>query len=174
VPFAAAMQKHGVAATGKHFPGLGAAKQDTDFAVQRIMLSRSKLRRIDERPYGPFAARHGDLVMVSTAIYTHFSNKPAAFTKGIATGELRRRLGFGGVSITDALETTSATNFGGPAKVGVASAKAGMDLLLYTDDGAAARAGHALRKKLRSAALTRSSFEASAQRVLDLRAKLGK
>src|SRR3954449_2730932 len=54
IPFATAMQDHGVAATGKHFPGLGAAKQNTDVAVQRIKLSRSKLRKVDEAPYGPF------------------------------------------------------------------------------------------------------------------------
>ena len=45
----------------------------------------------------------------------------------------RHRLGFRGVSISDALETVSARHFGGPAKVGVAAAKAGTDLLLFTD-----------------------------------------
>ena len=43
IPFAIAMQGRGVAATGKHFPGLGSAKQNTDVAVQKIKLSRSKL-----------------------------------------------------------------------------------------------------------------------------------
>jgi beta-N-acetylhexosaminidase len=172
VSFAAAMQRHGVAATGKHFPGLGAAKQNTDVAVQKIHLSKSKLRRIDEKPYGPFTEKRGRLVMLSTAIYTHFSHRPAAFTKSIATGELRHRVGFKGVSITDALETTSAGDFGGPAKVGVAAAKAGADLLLYTDDDAAAKAGHALREKLRKGTLKREPFERSVNRVLRLRAKL--
>jgi len=174
IPFATAMEDHGVAATGKHFPGLGAAKQNTDFAVQKIRLSRSKLRSVDERPYGPFAAKQGDLVMLSTAIYTHFSHRPAAFTRKIATGELRRRVGFKGVSITDALETTSAADFGGPAKAGVAAAEAGADLLLYTGDGAASRASNALREKLRKGALKRSRFERSVNRVLKLRAQLGK
>ncbi len=173
VPFAAAMQRHGVAGTGKHFPGLGAAKRDTDFAVQKIMLSRAELRRIDEKPYGPFAAKHGKLVMLSTAVYTHFSRRPAAFTKSIATGELRGRMGFKGVSITDALETTSAADFGGPARVGAAAAKAGADLLLFTGEGAASKAGHALREKLRKGTLKRSDFERSVNRVLRLRAKLG-
>jgi beta-N-acetylhexosaminidase len=173
VPFATAMQKEGVAATGKHFPGLGAAKGNTDSAVQKIRLSRSKLRRIDEQPYGPFTAKHGKVVMLSTAIYTHFSNRPAAFTNAIATRELRERVGFAGVSITDSLQTTAAASFGGPAKVGVAAAKAGADLLLYTGERAASRAGHALREKLKAGALERSTFETSVNRVLRLRAKLG-
>jgi beta-N-acetylhexosaminidase len=174
VPFAVAMQKEGVAATGKHFPGLGAAKQNTDVAVQKIRLSRSKLRRIDEKPYGPFTARHGKLVMLSMAIYTHFSHRPAALTKSIATRELRARVGFGGVSITDALETASTADLGGPAKVGVDAAKAGADLLLFTSDGAASKAGHALRERLRKGALDRQEFEDSVNRVLRLRADLGR
>ncbi len=174
VPFAAALQRHGVAATGKHFPGLGAAKQNTDVAVQKIRLPASKLRRIDEKPYGPFAANHGKLVMLSTAIYTHFSHRPGAVTKSIATRELRHQVGFKGVSITDALETASAADFGGPAKVGVAAAKAGADLLLYTNDDAAANAGRALRERLGKGALKRADFERSVNRVLRLRAKLGK
>ena len=175
VPFGLALQGRGVAATGKHFPGLGAAKQDTDFAVQKVKLSRRELRRVDERPYVPYARRSRlGLVMLSTAIYTHFSHRPAAFTRKIATGELRHHVGFAGVSITDALQTTSAAHFGGPAKVGVAAAKAGADLLLYTDGGAAARAGHALRERLRKGKLERGRFERSVNRVLRLRAKLGK
>lgn len=110
--------------------------------------------------------------MISTAIYTHFSRKPAAFSKQIATRELRNRLGFGGVSISDALETVSARHFGGPAKLGVAAAKAGTDLLLFTDPHGAARAGRALGRKLRSGKLARGPFEDSVQRVLDLRAGL--
>jgi beta-N-acetylhexosaminidase len=173
VPFAAALERHGVAATGKHFPGLGAAGKDTDFAVQRIRLRRSRLRRIDERPYGKLVARGGDMVMISTAIYTHFSHRPAAFTHEIATRELRHRLGFQGVSITDALETVSTRDYGGPAKVGLAAARAGTDLLLYTDFHAAAKAGVALRNRLRAGRIARPDFERSARRVLELRARLG-
>ncbi len=173
VPFAAAMQRKGVAATGKHFPGLGAARENTDVAVQKIRLSRAKLRHIDEEPYGPYTVRHGKLVMLSMAIYTHFSHRPAALTKSIATRELRGRVGFGGVSITDALETASTANLGGPAKVGVAAAKAGADLLLFTSEGAASKAGHALRERLRKGTLSRQEFEDSVNRVLRLRADLG-
>ena len=172
IPFASAMEQRGVAATAKHFPGLGAAPENTDLAVQRIRLKRGELRRIDERPYRAFVASDGDLVMISTAIYTRFSRRPAAFSKRIATRELRDRLGFAGVSISDALETVAARHFGGPAKVGVTAARAGTDLLLFTDHHGAARAGRALSRKLRSGKLARGPFEDSVQRVLDLRARL--
>jgi beta-N-acetylhexosaminidase len=174
VPFAAAMQSQGVAATGKHFPGLGAAEQNTDNVVQKIKLSRSKLREVDEAPYGPFADEGGDVVMLSTAVYTHFSDRPAIATRKIATGELRRRIGFAGVSVTDALETPSVDHFGGPVRVGVDAARAGTDLLLYTDDADAAKAGQALQEQLKSGKLKRARAERSVNRVLRLRAGLGK
>ena len=110
--------------------------------------------------------------MLSTAIYPAFSPEPAAFARAIATGELRGRLGFEGVSITDALDTVAVRDFGGPAKAGVAAARAGTDLLLFTDLAPAERAWRALVAKLRAGGLDRAEFEASAQRVLDLRREL--
>ncbi len=173
VPFAAGLQAGGVAATAKHFPGLGAAAENTDFAVQRIDLSRAELRAVDEHPYRRFVARGGDLVMLSTAIYPAFSPLPAAFARSIAIGELRRRLGFEGVSITDALESAAVEDFGGPAMAGLAGARAGTDLLLFTDHHAGARAAQALLRGLRSRDLSRGAFESSVARVLRLRRTLG-
>ena len=172
IPFARALQAGGVAATGKHFPGFGAATENTDFAAERIDLSKGELRAVDEKPYPAFEAAGGKLVMLSTAIYPAFSDRPAAFTRAIATGELRDRLGFEGVSITDALETPAVEDFGGTAKVAVAGARAGADLLLFARLGPAERAWKALVAKLRAGALDRAEFEAATQRVLDLRAGL--
>jgi beta-N-acetylhexosaminidase len=173
VPFAEALQRGGIAATAKHFPGLGAARENTDFAVERIGLSLDELRQTDEAPYRRFVAAGGEMAMLSTAIYPALSPRPAAFSRRVATGELRSRLGFEGVSITDALESVAVHAFGGPAKAGLAATSAGTDLLLFTDYRAAARAGRALVRALRAGKLDRAEFELSAQRVLDLRAARG-
>jgi beta-N-acetylhexosaminidase len=173
IPFAAALQSGGVAATAKHFPGLGSARQNTDFAVQRVDLPKAKLRAVDEAPYRSFVGIGGEMVMIASAIYPALSAKPAAFSRSIATGELRERLGFEGVSITDALGSVAVADFGGPAKAGVAATSAGTDLLLFTDYQSGARAGDALLRGLRSGSLQRAGFEASAGRVLRLRHLLG-
>lgn len=172
IPFAQALQEGGVAATGKHFPGFGAARENTDFSVERIDLSKQELRTVDEKPYAAFADASGELVMLSTAVYPAFSNQPAAFTRAIATGELRERLGFEGVTITDSLETPAVEHFGTPAKVAVAGARAGADLLLFSRLAPAQRAWKALLAKLRSGALSREQFELSVGRVLELRTSL--
>jgi len=172
IPFARAVQAGGIAATGKHFPGFGDARENTDFSVERIALSKQELRAIDEQPYEAFIAAGGKLVMLSTAVYPAFSDRPAAFTRAIATGELRNRLGFEGVTVTDALETPAVEHFGSIPKAAIAGARAGADLLLYAQLGPAQAAWKALVKKLRARALDRAEFEQSVERVLDLRAEL--
>lgn len=170
VPFANGLQAKGVAATAKHFPGLGTVSLNTDDAVQKVKSSKRVLRKVDEAPYKPFIRADGQFVMVGTAIYAAFGDKPAAFNRSIVTGELRDRLGFEGVTVTDALETVAGRAFGDSKRVAIAGARAGMDLLLYTRVKESSKAEGALAKWLRSGGLKRSEFEASVQRILTMRA----
>lgn len=172
VAFASGLQQGGVAATAKHFPGLGAAPENTDVEVGRIGLAKTQLRQIDEAPYSAYSRIGGKMVMVSTAIYPAFSAAPAAFSPQLVTGELRNRIGYRGVAMTDALNTASVGAFGGPAKSGLAAVRAGCDLLLFTELGPAEIARHALVRGLGAGSLDRSRFEAAAARVLALRAGL--
>jgi beta-N-acetylhexosaminidase len=169
--FAAALQRSGVAPTAKHFPGLGRARINTDDALQRIDASRAKLRRTDEVPFREFIGdgARGRVVMLSSAIYEAFAGRPAAFTAKLATRELRGRLGFEGVSITDALETASTQSFGGPTRAARFAARAGTDLMLFAELDSAKRAANALRGVLRR---DRGRFAASVRRVLQLRSGL--
>jgi beta-N-acetylhexosaminidase len=153
---------------------LGRRGLDTDNAVQRVRLPADTLRRNDEQPFARLAGAGGSMVMLSTAIYPALSGKPAAFSREIATGELRSRPGFEGVSITDALGTGSARAFGGTARTATAAAAAGTDLVLFTDLGDAAKAQRALGRGLASGSLDRGVFEASVNRVLALRDQTGR
>lgn len=172
VAFAEGLQEAGVAATAKHFPGLGASLDDTDTEVGRIGLSRAQLRAVDEAPYRPYGAAGGEMVMVGAAVYPAFSPQPAAFSRALVDGELRRRLGYRGVVMTDALDTVAVAAFGDPPETGLAAVRAGCDLLLFTEPGPAEAARRELVRQLGAGALDRGPFEAAAQRVLDLRARL--
>ena len=95
-----------VAATAKHFPGLGAAtaSQDTDTGRVTLNVSLSDLRGIDEAPYTSAMSAGVKLVMCSWAVYPALdASLPAGLSPTIVGGELRSRLGAGGVTITDAL-----------------------------------------------------------------------
>ncbi len=113
--FVKAQQATGVAATVKHFPGLGAATatQNTDEQPVTLNVPLNQLRTIDEYPYRAAIAAGVKLVMVSWAIYPALDPKlPAGLSPTIVGGELRQRLGFTGVTITDALEAGALQPFG--------------------------------------------------------------
>ena len=171
--FTAGLRSTGaVAATAKHFPGLGAARVNTDEAAQRIDLSAEQLRATDEQPFAAFVAAGGELVMLSLATYPALANRPAAFSPKVVEGELRERLGFRGVTITDGLGAAAAAKFGDPARVAAAAEAAGNDLLLYSDWRAARDAHGLFERRLERGELDRERFESAAGRVLELRGRL--
>ena len=131
--FVRAQQGGGVAAAAKHFPGLGAASpyQDTDLRPVTLTVRAATLRRVDERPYRAAIAAGVRLVMVSWAVYPALDPyRPAGLSPVVVQGELRQRLGFRGVTITDALEAGGLRGYGTIARRGQLAALAGMDLLL--------------------------------------------
>jgi beta-N-acetylhexosaminidase len=175
--FARGLRDARVHATVKHFPGFGAATVNTDDAPATIGLPASTLRTTDAATFR-FATRPGAarLVMLANARYPALDRaRPATLSRAIATGELRRRLGFTGVSVTDDLEATALRPFGSPGRIAVASARAGTDLLLFGRTAAATeRAAAALRAALRDGRLPRAEARAAAARVLALRAGLAR
>jgi beta-N-acetylhexosaminidase len=175
--FIRAQQQTGIAATAKHFPGLGAAarSQNTDAGPVTISVSSTTLRATDESPYRSAIAAGVKLVMVSWATYTSLDpNRPAGLSKRIVQGELRKRLGFAGVTITDALEAGALRTFGSTANRAVLAAAAGMDAILCSSKSAAQgdAAVNALAAALSSGRLGRAGFTAAVDRILALRRSL--
>jgi beta-N-acetylhexosaminidase len=172
--FVKAQQAAGVAATAKHFPGLGAATaaQNTDLGPVTLNLSLSTIRSVDELPY-PAAIKAGvRLVMVSWATYPALSRRPAGLATNWVKKELRGRLGFTGVTITDALGAGALRAYGDIPDRAVLAAHAGMDLLLCS--GGSVREGsqamNALATALGNGKLGATAFNKAVQRTLDLRA----
>ena len=131
--FIGALQAGGVAATAKHFPGLGAASrtQDTDLRPVALDVVQTSLRKIDEYPYAAAISSGVRLVMMSWAIYPALdADLPAGFSRTIVQGELRGRLGFEGVTITDAITAGALKAYGSVEDRAVLAAKAGVDLIL--------------------------------------------
>jgi beta-N-acetylhexosaminidase len=130
------------------------------------------LRGIDELPFLSAIAAGVRLVMASWAVYPALDPKlPAGLSPAIIKGELRRRLRFRGVTITDALEAGAIAAFGTPAGCGVLAARAGMDVLLCSarDVAEGQDTVAALAHALRHHHLASGQFEAALRRVLSLR-----
>lgn len=175
--FITAQQAVGVAATGKHFPGLGAASatQNTDERPVTLHVSKSNLRAIDEYPYKAAISHGVKLVMVSWAVYPALDRaRPAGLSHTIVQGELRNRLAFKGVTITDALEAGALRNYGTTAHRATLAARAGMDLILCAAQSVfqGSQARMALGSGLTSGALGQAAFKAAVNRIIALRTSL--
>jgi beta-N-acetylhexosaminidase len=175
--FVAAQQQVGVAATVKHFPGLGSATttQNTDEQPVTLTASADTLRSVDEAAYPASIAAGAKSVMLSWAVYPALDPKlPAGLSPTIINQELRGRLGFKGVTITDALEAGALSAFGSTGQRAVTAAGAGMDLILCSgrDVSQGDQAAAAISAAVTNNQLDHSAFEASVERVLDLRGAL--
>lgn len=175
--FITAQQATGVAATAKHFPGLGSAtkNQNTDLGPVRLTVSLTKLRATDEAPYPAAITAGVKLIMVSWATYPALdANHPAGLSSTVVQSELRGRLGFTGVTATDALEAGALNAFGNTGQRAVSAAGAGMDLILCSarslTQGEDATTG--LVNALNDGQLDQSAFTAAVDRITALRAGL--
>jgi beta-N-acetylhexosaminidase len=177
--FVSAQQRAGVAATAKHFPGLGAAEasQNTDERPVTLNLTLRQLRGVDELPYRTAIAAGVRLVMTSWAVYPALDpGVPAGLSSKVIQGELRGRLGFRGVTVTDALAAGALRGFGTLAQRGLLAARAGADLLLCSAVNVAANSPaqgvavlDALAHALTTDALNGAAAERAAERVVALR-----
>jgi beta-N-acetylhexosaminidase len=167
--FALGLQSARVAATGKHFPGVGSAAVDTDNKLDELRPSAARLAGA-LKPYQSLIPRGLDAVMLSTAGFPAYdpSGTPSALSAPIAQGLLRGRLKFGGMTITDALGTPTGHD---EITAGVLAARAGADVLLYTDDAIGELT--ALEADLRAGRLSRAAAEQSYRRIVALKQRLG-
>jgi beta-N-acetylhexosaminidase len=175
--FVTAQQNGGVAATLKHFPGLGqaGAAQNTDDKPVRINLPAQTLRSVDELPYQAAIKAGARLTMVSWASYPALDRKlPAGLSPTVIQGELQQRLGFTGVTITDALGAGALLAYGSVQNRTMLAARAGMDALLCTatDPLPGWKCVKGLRDGYRDGALPKTAFEAQLAQLLQLRKSL--
>jgi len=171
--FSSGLHSGGVRATAKHYPGFGAATVNTDNAPARIATPLSRLRAVDEPPFARLIRDGVDAVMLSTAVYPAVDDVPAAFSRRWVTDELRSRLKFGGVTITDDLGTPAVAAFGSNGERSLRAVRAGVDLPLFASSYAAsAKAAEGLLAAARRGELDESGLRAAARRVLRLRAKM--
>jgi beta-N-acetylhexosaminidase len=175
--FIIAQQATGVAATARHFPGLGAASADQDTARGPVTVDASLagLRGKDEAPYSDAIAAGVKLVMGSWATYPALDAAyPAGLSAAVVHSELRTRLGYQGVTITDALEAGALNAFGAIDRRAVLAAQAGMDVIVCSarDVTQGEDATTALVNALATGQLDPSAFQAAVDRVTALRNSL--
>ncbi|MBV9310671.1 MAG: hypothetical protein JOZ73_07560 [Solirubrobacterales bacterium] len=165
IPFALGMRATRVVPTEKHFPGVGGANTDTDFAKQTISVGRKDLE-----PYRSVVKHSLPMVMVSTGFYPGLdhSGNPAALSPRIVGGLLRKKLGFQGVVITDDLERPTGYSTG---QATVKADAAGCDIILVSSsEQGGVTAYRSMLRAARAGRIPRSLITAAYKRILALKA----
>ena len=156
----------GLAATAKHFPGLGAAQVNTDDGTSRSVAELT--------PFRAAIDAGTPLIMLSHAVYPALDpTRIASQSKPIATGLLRRRLGYEGVVVTDSIEAQAVLDGSNVAVAGERSIKAGADLILTTGSASWNDIYPRLLALARRSSSFRQRVRQSAARVLELKQRLG-
>jgi beta-N-acetylhexosaminidase len=154
-----------------HFPGVGAASQDTALGPATVGLPLPDLIRRDLPPFEGAAAARVPAMVVANAVYAAYDGvTPAALEPAIATDLLRARLGFRGVAITDDLGAGAITAERSAGEAAVAALRAGADLLFFRRPGrGASGARQAVLQAVRRGELSPARIAQAAARVLDLK-----
>jgi beta-N-acetylhexosaminidase len=163
-----------VAATAKHFPGLGRADQNTDDAPVTIGAPRAEMERSDLPPFRAASRAGVPLVMTSHALYPAFDRGRIASQSPVLIQQvLRRQLGFEGVVVTDSIEADAVLARSDVATAAERAVAAGTDLVLMTGSGSWREVYPRLLRRARASRAFRARVAESAGRVFALKRRLG-
>jgi beta-N-acetylhexosaminidase len=188
------LQDHGMMATGKHFPGHGDTDENSHLTVTTVHASRERIDTVELVPFrrAIAAGLQGMMTFHGLVPALDSATVPATLNPAIMTGLLRKRLGFGGLIVTDAMDmngvlsrvTTAQTAEVAPStgsygaiknSIGIAEAcqlamAAGADVLLMPSDVPAAI--EAVVAGVREGRFTQARVDSSVRRVLEIKHRM--
>lgn len=155
----------GIGACLKHFPGHGDTVVDSHLGLPVCDASAVDMEEIHLHPFRQHAG--ADAVMSSHVVHRALDHvNPSTFSPAVMTDVLREQLGFGGVSITDALEMQGAALGQTPFEACRRALAAGCDLIMIAHwDDSIRRIRLELAKALVDEAFDRRVFDAARPRL---------
>lgn len=166
------LNSSGVAATLKHFPGLGAedgnTHTDTSIVINRTL---EQLRSEEFVPFKGGIQAGAEFVMVGHQKVTVFGDDlPSDLSYKAVTEMLRGELGFDGIAITDAHNMNTISNVFSSGTAAVMAINAGIDMILSPDD--LDSAVNAVYNAVLSGRITEERINESVIRILTLKQKM--
>ncbi|MBI4795188.1 MAG: beta-N-acetylhexosaminidase [Deltaproteobacteria bacterium] len=171
----AAMQKNGISACAKHFPGKGHAPMDAHLGLPVIQSTWKEMEEVHLQPFVKAINTGVDLVMSSHPYYPQLDPGPkkiATFSRRIIYDYLRKELNFQGVIASDDLEMGAISAICPIGEAGILAAQAGHDILLVCHDLQAQKeVFYKLLEAYRNKQLPLQELEESAARIKRLKLK---
>jgi beta-glucosidase-like glycosyl hydrolase/CubicO group peptidase (beta-lactamase class C family) len=137
IAFTKGMQRIGVLANAKHFPGHGDTASDSHHTLPVVDFDIKRLDTLELYPYKKLFKENLTSVMTAhMSIPKLEPNKklPSSLSKRIVTDLLIDRMGFKGLIITDGLNMKGAANYSTSSEIDLAAILAGNDMLLIPQD----------------------------------------
>ena len=172
--FMLGLQAGGMLATAKHFPGHGDTQTDSHSALAKIPEDPTRLYNIELKPFQHLIDGGVDLIMVGHLDAGEFqmeSGVPSSLSPYLLYDVLRRRMGFQGTIITDAMAMKAISNEYSKRYALIHTIKAGADLIIQDYDYKGSI--DAVEEAVKDGLLTEERINESVLRILTLKSKLG-
>lgn len=171
--FIRGVQENGAMATAKHFPGHGDVNSDSHISVPVVPGDLAELNRVELVPFRAAIAANVGAVMSGHLVVPALEpdkNVPATLSPRILTDLLRKKMGFDGIEVTDALDMAGVTQIDSPPNVAVRAINAGIDVLLIPPNPDAVIL--AMKEAVSSGALPVAKVYEAVFRILRAKAQL--
>lgn len=132
--FRAGLNRAGMAATGKHFPGHGAVAADSHLELPVDRRSLPELERTELAPFRPLIEDGIESLMMAHVRYPAVDQVPASLSRKWIAGTLRRRLRYRGAVFCDDLSMNGAAVVGTMAERAHLALASGCDMLPVCND----------------------------------------
>ncbi len=160
-----------VLTTAKHFPGHGDTAKDSHLELPVINHSLERLTEVEMLPFrSAISAEVASIMTAHLLIPAWDKDNPATLSPEIINSQLRERLGFKGLIVTDALIMGGITKNNSHSEVAVKAIEAGADILLMPPDPEIAL--DAIYNALETGRLSVDRVLESLQRIASAKAKL--
>jgi beta-N-acetylhexosaminidase len=166
------LQAERVAAVAKHFPGN--AGEDPHEVLPSLELSSAEYRRDYAPRFASAIRRRVSAVMLSHVVFAVLDpERPASLSPVVVERELRGRLGFRGLVLTDDVGMRALSATRSYEETAVEALAAGADLVMLLDMRAAPRVRDAIVRAVEGGRLPASRLDEAALGVLELKARFG-
>ena len=125
------LQREGIAACGKHFPGHGDTAVDSHHELPLVEHPPDRIEAVELVPFRAAIDEGVAAIMTAHILMPAFDEeRPATLAPAIVDGLLKKKLGFGGLVLSDDLEMRAISGRYGIPEATVAAIAAGCDAVL--------------------------------------------